>query len=402
MQKVTTEVLVEKNPVNPEPSSGFRLKRESRIPYLDGLRAYSIIVVILMHSLEHQNWLGPVSFLRPVVADGQLGVRVFFVLSGFLISTLLLDELEQNGKISIRGFYERRIARIFPAFYLYIGIIFVLTLFGVLSIYPATLAASATFTWNIFHTWRRVLPYDSVLGWRGFWHNASPGDDNLVLTHFWTLSLEEQFYVVWPSCLVLFGRRWSSRLALAGVILMPFYRLLSFHRIQLSGVREAVMIRSVQDLILFGVLAAFFVRAGALEKFRGHRLRAFFPWVAGVSVFVVAPWLGSFPSLGIGLSFVPTVQGLSVLLFIFWLLSGEGGFLRSLLESWPAVQLGLLSYSLYVWQQPFVAWTGWSWIRFPWNVLAPLPVAVLCYRFWELPMRRRIRAWFHQSVRAGV
>ena len=142
------------------------------------------------------------------------------------------------------------------------------------------------------------------------------------------------------------------------------------------------------------MLAAFAVRSGWLTKIRAFRLRWTLPWISGLTLFVACPWL--VPLLGAGACLGPTLQGLSTVLLMFWLLSGEGGVMRTVLESWPVVQLGLLSYSLYVWQEVFLTWQGLSWLRFPWNLLASITVAVLCYRFWELPMRRRIRKWFHQ------
>ena len=339
--------------------------------------------VILWHSSGRQNWLGRLHFLGPVLADGTLGVRIFFVISGFLITTLLLSEFDRKGNISIRGFYERRIARIFPAFYLYIGIIVALMLFGVISVDRSVIYAACTFTWNFIH----------------FWRHAVHPDDSVLLGHFWTLSVEEQFYIVWPSCLVFLGLRRSMRLALAGVILLPLLRFCAFWWLPEGGLRVAIESHVVQDLILIGVLAAFAVRAEALDRFRQNRFRASFPWISAITLFVVCPGLLSMQKFGFGAYVVPSLQGLSTVLLIFWLLSGEGGFFRWLLETWPVVQVGLLSYSLYIWQQPILQWERLNWIRFPWTVLAPLPVAVLCYQCWELPMRKRIRAWFHQSAK---
>lgn len=94
---------------------------------------------------------------------------------------------------------------------------------------------------------------------------------------------------------------------------------------------------------------------------------------------------------------VPTLQGIGTVGLMFWLWSGTGGILRRCLESWPAVQLGLLSYSLYIWQQPFTRWARTDFLPAPVRALAALLVAALCYYVVEVPLRRLIRKWFKQG-----
>ncbi len=364
-------------------SGGYPTTRSSRtdqrIPYLDGLRAYSIISVILAHTAG-KGWSFVYRFAGPLIANGTLGVRVFFVISGFLITTLLLNEFDRKGSISIRAFYERRVARIFPAFYLYIGIILLCTLVGIMSVPRPVFIAASTFTWNFIH----------------FYRYAVVRDDTVVLSHFWTLSIEEQFYLLWPTTLVLLGLRRSHFFAIAGVFAFPLLRLVAFWGLNTGALQAAIEDRFVQDLLFMGVLAAFAVRAGVLEHFRRIRYRAAVPWLSGLILFVLDPWLLSLQKVGFYGYLVPSLQGIATVLLIFWLLSGEGGILRSILESWPMVQVGILSYSLYIWQQIFMLWvpTRLGWLRFPWNILPAFLVALLCYHFWELPMRKRIRKWF--------
>src|ERR1700733_6281618 len=100
------------------------------IPSLDGMRAISILLVIGAHSSENlSRWIQVP--LSSYVLIAHTGVSVFFVISGFLITSLLLKELHATGTINLKRFYMRRALRIFPAFYLYLGTIFVLALFGV-------------------------------------------------------------------------------------------------------------------------------------------------------------------------------------------------------------------------------------------------------------------------------
>ena len=350
----------------------------SRIPYLDGLRAFSIFAVILNHSFV----LTGTAYLQ-FEAFGQLGVRIFFVLSGFLITQLLLDEYDTTGKISIRGFYERRIARIFPAFYLYLGVVLLGTLVHVFNVDRAAFLAAGTFTWNLNHFWR---------------HGADLSVNNSLVWHFWTLSVEEQFYLLWPTCIGLLGKRWAARLAIAGVIFLPLVRVAALLFLHPSALQSNILYRYPQDELLWGVLLSFAVRKGLLDRLRNFRFRLALPWISGILIFLVSPLLEMpYAPRGMNSYLTFTLQGIAIVFLIAWLLSGEGGVFRSLLESWPAVQVGLLSFSLYLWQQMFVTWPGMYWLPAPLRVVLALTVAILCYRLWELPMRKKIRQWFHQA-----
>jgi peptidoglycan/LPS O-acetylase OafA/YrhL len=351
----------------------------SRIPYLDGLRAYSILLVLFDHTIASDSWLGSRWYLRMFLADSQLGVRVFFVLSGFLITTLLLDEQDATGRISIRGFYERRIARIFPAFYLFIAIIGVLTAIHVMEVPAASFYAASTYTWNFFC----LRP-------------GGHGDLSGIFTHIWTLSIEEQFYLPWPSLLVLLGRRWTLRLALVCVALFPLIRLGAFFLLAPGSQRFAILAQTGQDMIMWGCLGAFAVRGGLLDRLSARKFRFVDPLVCGLIFFAAGGKISAHLLPGFSYYLLPTLECISTLILVFWLLSGEGGLVRRGLEAWPVVQLGLISYSLYIWQQPFTIWPGMSWLRFPWNVLLPVPVAVASYRLVEAPMRKLIRRWFSQ------
>src|SRR5207244_11910237 len=107
-----------------EPIADFVPRLPSRIPSLDGLRAISIVMVMLGHTAGTP---GSPAFLFKLEHAGNLGVKVFFVISGFLITTLLFKELEATKRISLRNFYLRRVFRIFPAFYTYFAVILVAT-----------------------------------------------------------------------------------------------------------------------------------------------------------------------------------------------------------------------------------------------------------------------------------
>src|SRR3979411_1628811 len=152
-----------------------------RIPSLDGLRALSIFLVLALHSLQRLEVNGPISYLWVGIFNGATGVFIFFVISGYLITSLLLREQEKRGSISLRGFYFRRAMRILPPLYVYVGVLLLLGLAGKLPIFKLDII-SALF-----------CSHRSATSFRG------------PLQPCWPLSIEEQFYFIWPppllSCL---------------------------------------------------------------------------------------------------------------------------------------------------------------------------------------------------------
>jgi peptidoglycan/LPS O-acetylase OafA/YrhL len=141
-----------------------------RIPSLDGLRAVSIILVIASHAIQ-----GTHSFVfRLFFLHSDLGVRVFFIISGFLITSLLLRERAETGRISLPLFYIRRTLRILPPFVLFVGVVAIFNAFGIIQVPPGNWIYALTYTMN----------FDTHAPW--------------VLGHLWSLSVEEQFYLLWP------------------------------------------------------------------------------------------------------------------------------------------------------------------------------------------------------------
>ena len=163
------------------------------IPSLDGLRALSVVAVILGHT--ESALLDRIPFSASFRNGGQ-GVAVFFVISGFLITHLLIKELRREGQISLHRFYLRRTFRIFPPFYFYLLVVAFLSLLQKVPVKATSMLAAATYTWN-------YVP--SAEGW--------------ILGHSWSLAIEEQFYLLWPACMAYFSRRTNLSIA-AGVILL--------------------------------------------------------------------------------------------------------------------------------------------------------------------------------------
>ena len=150
-----------------------------RIVSLDGLRAFSILLVCVGHIA---GTVGAPDILLPFHNLGNFGVKIFFVISGFLITYLLLCEHEKTGHINLKQFYIRRTCRLFPAFYVFILCMALAHYIGWIELWPGDLIHAATYTMNYHHE-------------RSWW-----------LNHAWSLAVEEQFYLLWPFILLCVGR----------------------------------------------------------------------------------------------------------------------------------------------------------------------------------------------------
>ena len=217
-------------------------KLSNRISSLDGLRAFSILLVLFAHS---EITAGFPAFVAQNLnfEFGTLGVRVFFVISGFLITTLLVREEQARGRISLSAFYKRRFLRILPAYYFYIFALFIVTLFApVFSCPVSTYLSAATFTTFLW----------------GYWGSPTGFDLSWPLVHTWSLSVEEQFYLLWPTLLILIppglGRRRFAVIFIIGFSLLM--RMLFLH----FGVYPKILFEHIfltqADSLMFGCLLA--------------------------------------------------------------------------------------------------------------------------------------------------
>src|SRR5579872_376896 len=203
---------------------------EHRSGLIDGWRGISIILVIIGHLVSFRfEWVGhPVSlhqmgfsfsllseiFLRILAWGGELGVRIFFVISGFLITHLLLTEEKRAGSVSIAAFYVRRFCRIVPAFSVYLATIYFLRSSGLVRLDSNAFIRSAAYVCNFS---------EFKCSW---W-----------LAHTWSLSVEEQFYLVWPCLFLLIPRRSIALLtifAVMSVISIRFEQATSFAHIEIG------------------------------------------------------------------------------------------------------------------------------------------------------------------------
>jgi peptidoglycan/LPS O-acetylase OafA/YrhL len=335
--------------------------RPARIPSLDGLRAFSILLVLLSHLAGTRGFPVGRHAMHRFGDPGYFGVRVFFIISGYLITRLLLQERSRSGTISIGGFYARRAYRIFPAFLVFVAAMAVASALGLVRAEPHDFVYALTYTMN-FH-----VPHSG--GW--------------ALGHLWSLSVEEQFYLVWPALLLALGSRGGLRAAATMLVVAPACR---YALDRLDPSLDMLMNSSfptVVDQVATGCLLAGF--EAKLDHPRWKRF-ATSPW------FLVVP-LGAAAAANIvshpfaNLVLAQAFMNVAIALCIHRLVRWPEGVLGRLLNARPVVMLGALSYSLYLWQQPFVdresaAW----WCRFPLNLVLALVAAVLSYRLIERPV----------------
>jgi peptidoglycan/LPS O-acetylase OafA/YrhL len=328
------------------------------------LRAISIVLVIVAHSSEHfQQWIK--APLGTYLLFAHLGVSVFFVISGFLITGLLLKEQQKTGTISLGRFYLRRSFRIFPPFYFYLAVMVGLVLAGELQI-PLRAFFFAAIYGNDYY--------------------FGPGSDSVALQHTWSLSVEEQFYLLWPAALLWLGKRRATWVAVLLILSSPFIRLVTYfasapaHRAMVDR-----MFHSSIDTIMFGCLLAL--------VWDHPRLRSLLPrltsaWcIAGSLLFLllVDPVLESHFYGRYSLLLGMTLEGVCISLFLVAVVNRPASWAGRILNTAPLRHIGIVSYSLYLWQSIFTTgYPGW----FPLNVLAALCCAEFSYWLIEKPSLR--------------
>lgn len=330
------------------------------IPALDALRAFAALLVVLYHAGVDRS-------------PGGLGVLAFFVLSGFLITWLLLKEWDKYHNIAIGKFYLRRSLRIFPAFYVYWAI-------------------------GIGLAWRAHRPIDWGRAWAAFFYftnywQAIFGHETWAMSHTWSLGVEEQFYLLWPFALLMLMRRgWSLSKALTGTILAVWaWRLfLALATSTNEGwFYEAFDTR--MDHLAIGCLLAVTLKTGRAVAWT-HRLTS-------------QSWMPLLPLAGLAASAAleqkygvdfRNMAGfiidplLVALLLVQWMTLAESPLWRWL--QWPWLRyLGRISYSTYLYQQLVMYPVGHRLGHLPFfprllaQVLAVYAVASLSYWLVERP-----------------
>lgn len=318
--------------------SSFEAKQ---IQSLDGIRAISCLFVILGHfSYLYSEYFiqlfGPLvgPAITYSIGNQYTGVTFFFVLSGFLITNILIDEYRLNGEVSYRIFFLKRLFRIFPAYYFYFFTIVIFLYYSKIVPYSnQDLIAAITYTYNY---------YSDLNPW--------------FMGHFWSLAVEEQFYLIWPLLFIFTYKKFGIKVPIVIILISPLIRILTYYFFEESRGRISIMTHTRFDCLLFGCALAFCFKNNMFEKFniiisrfKLHLISAFH--ILFFSRLLQMKFQGKYV-MTIGYS----LDAFAMCILIVYLVMNRNAITRFL--NLPIfVHIGTLSYSLYLWHIPF-AWTG--------------------------------------------
>ena len=317
------------------------------------------------------KYLFPLSW----IGNGPYGVTVFFVLSGYLITSILMREYDATGRIDIKAFYCRRILRIFPAFYTFLLFIAFLDWRGDIAISLTYFALATAHLINYAQALVLTLhlPAD---GGSGYW----------FIGHLWSLSMEEQFYWMWPVTLLLVLRRHWYGLPLVLVLGMPVLRLVSYDVFPGLRGQLLLMLHTGSDAIFSGCLLAI-----GLARFPELLRRLLVPSWVMVPLAYFFFWgnavIGHHAFRGYEIMIGHTLIIASLFVLMVNLLQQERETWYHKVLCWkPLVYLGQISYSVYLWQQVFLTQLNTTPPgKWPVNLLCTLAVGWLSYRLIEMP-----------------
>ena len=338
-----------------------------RILGFDGLRAIAVVLVVFSHAGLIEGGVWESSGMARVF-NAQVGVQIFFVLSGLLITHLLLAEHARTGRIDLTRFYLRRVLRIFPVYYAAIALSFALAVADIYSIHPRAFVAAIVYVMNF-------APWDFM---------------EATFSHFWSLAVEEHFYFFWPLAVVLArGRVLAAGLITATTVLLmllwlafpPVFvvELVPSHPVGRWTIPAALP-------ILIGCLAATLLWRRTLTSGVARVLG-----IAGLLAFLL-------PAIPSAQALVPAalhtlLSSAAIAAMMAFVVCSPRSLVVKLLELRPLIYLGSISYGIYIWQGifsgngPYRQQPGWPPDPLVGAVLA-VAVAALSYHFFEEPILR--------------
>ena len=328
---------------------------------IDGLRAIAVLCVMFFH-------LG-----IPGFSGGFIGVDIFFVISGYLITSIIIKDI-QSGQFSIAGFYERRIRRIFPALFSVIAFIIVVGAFlfdpEYYKDFGSTVTATTLFSSNIL-----------------FWHRSGYFDINSLsrpLLQTWSLAVEEQFYIFFPLLLILIYRFSKSRYFqwILGICILSL--IISIYGVFNYQVASFYLLPSRGWELLFGALLS----TGFIPDIKSNLYRNVASFL-GLGLIVFSVCLYNKDTIFPGYTALPPVLGSTLIIY-----SGMGGsFIKNLLSFKPLVYIGLISYPLYLWHWPliviskYLSFTELTSLEITGIIIISFLFSILSYKFIEKPFR---------------
>lgn len=332
--------------------------QNSYLPSLDGLRGVAIIMVVLSHLVNTSR------FYYDTVFNGHLGVLVFFVLSGFLITTLCIKEKVITKDISLKNFYIRRVLRIFPVAYLFILVVIILNYFFKLGISYINFIGTALYLINFTSYFRK------------YYHTYFTG-------HFWSLSVEEQFYLMMPIILKKNFRLYLW-IVLIIVFVIPGFICLQYYFTSLNYIVFYVI---THYLIKFHAIAVGCLFSVLTFKYSFHK-----SFVSRNKVIfnILAIFLMLYLGYTDFFSLRDVLTGVACSFLIGYILvsniADAKDFIFRFLNSKYLKIVGTLSYSIYIWQEIFTSNDDRLpafMVKFPSNIICIIIVSCLSYYFYE-------------------
>lgn len=335
-------------------------------PFLDGMRGIFMLAIMFFHSGA------------PILTGTFISLNTFFVLSGFLITSLLIKEWDRYGQISLKNFYLRRALRLLPA------------LFAILIVY------------NIICYLFLKNPLDHledsllVLFYASNWTRAFDYDRPLILGHAWSLSVEEQFYILWPLVLIIMLRYVKTRSSIVTIVSVGILTLL-LHRIymQYSGASVERIYNGSDtrgDSLLIGCALGIILSSNLLPKSKNLPTMMRYASVVAASgiavICIAANW--RHPST---YYFVLSLVDIFSVLMILGLILSQGGIVRKVLELPFLVWTGKISYGIYLWHFPIFHFL-YARLGLPWYLIVTVgcvltfAVATVSYYLLEQPFLR--------------
>ncbi len=346
------------------------------IPCLNGIRAYAIILVLLAHFLGSPNIPPIIRDLLGFAGFGTIGVRLFFLLSGFLITHVLVLEYEKNKFINIKSFFIRRILRIFPCFYVYLIALFLLKSASIIEIETNALLFSLFYVQNL-----------------NVFQKSHAFTTSWLVKHSWSLSVEEQFYLFYP----FFFARIKKLIKYNGILFLlisclfcTFFRALNYSFPDISRYVGGPFLMHI-DFLLWGCVIRLLYKKYS-KKIITH-----------VSPFknlllILSLILSAYASRieyynGINIMICGVLILLSNAYFLLYFLLFPNSTIGIMFENSYFGFIGKLSYSLYVWQQLFLGssnlWLKYHFMTYaPINILCIFAFAVFSYYIVEKPFLR--------------
>ena len=337
-------------------------------PYIDGLRAIAVLSVVFHHLLPN------------LVLGGFVGVDIFFVISGYLITKIIRREVNENSFTFI-GFYERRVRRIFPALF---SVLICTLIVGYFLFLPSDFEATLRGAFGA------LFFVSNVVFWRdlqeGYFAAMDTGLNPVV--HTWSLAVEEQFYILFPIFLLFLHKIKFKKIIL--ILFLFFFVSLIGSELFLKEKSVAVFFLTPFRAweLLAGVLLAFNIFPALHNRFFSELLIGLGVVAILFSCFFYSP-SAPFPGLT---ALLPTLGSVAIIY------AGQNrySFTRSILEFQPLVYIGLISYSLYLWHWPVIVIGGllisnsFTVVGVTFLLLISIVLASLSYHFIEQPFRGKI------------